>query len=250
MKDPAILFYTSDFLTGVSLLSNEQVGKYIKLLCYQHQKGHLSEKDMLKICISYDEDIFEKFKKDDLGNYYNDRLELEINKRKAYSLSRSNNRKGAKIKDKKHKKNISKTYVKHMENENKDINEDENNIEILKPENLQKKIKDASLHKEVVGIYFGFYESLNGVKPQFDKSDGEAVKTLITYFRSISTNKTDEEVIELFKHLFDKYDKWGDFYKKMIRPRQFGSNIANIINNIKNDNTNTSSRWKKLQSLH
>ena len=60
-KDPAVLFYTSDFLTGTTLMSNEQVGKYIRLLCIQHQKGVLSEKDMLKICDSYDEDIFDKF---------------------------------------------------------------------------------------------------------------------------------------------------------------------------------------------
>ena len=123
-KDPAFLFYSSDFITGTLFMTNEQVGIYIRLLCMQHQKGHLSEKDMLFICKTYDEDIFSKFKKDDDGKYYNERCEIEINKRKSYSESRSNNRKGTEnkqVNNTKKQNNISKSYVKHMENENENV---------------------------------------------------------------------------------------------------------------------------------
>ena len=58
MKDPAFLFYSSDFLSGTMLMSDEDVGKYIRLLCLQHQKGHLKEKEMLNICKEFNEDIF------------------------------------------------------------------------------------------------------------------------------------------------------------------------------------------------
>jgi len=92
MKDPAFLFYTNDFLSGTMLMNDEQIGRYIKLLCLQHQKGHLKEKDMLSICKTYDEDIFSKFKQDEDGNYYNERLEEEVIRRKKYSESRRNNR--------------------------------------------------------------------------------------------------------------------------------------------------------------
>ena len=51
--DPAILFYTSDFLTGTLTMSDKNVGKYIRLLCLQHQKGRLTEQDMLFICSTY-----------------------------------------------------------------------------------------------------------------------------------------------------------------------------------------------------
>ena len=112
-KDPAILFYTSDFLTGTITMDNEQVGMYIRLLCIQHQKGRLSEKDMLKICLSHDEDVFSKFAKDESG-YFNERLEEEIVRRKNYSKSRSENRKG--------KVNISKSHDKDMETENETVN--------------------------------------------------------------------------------------------------------------------------------
>ena len=116
-KDPAFLFYSSDFLTGTMFMSDTQIGKYIKILCTQHQKGHLSEKDMLKICKRYDKDIFEKFVKDEDGKYYNIRLEKEITKRREYSKSRRNNRK-----NKISFENICFSYVKHMENENENIN--------------------------------------------------------------------------------------------------------------------------------
>ena len=117
-KDPAFLFYSSDFLTGTMFLTNEQIGIFIRLLCVQHQKGRLREKDMLKICKTYDEDIFEMFKKDDENLFYNERLEAEVNKRKAYSESRRNNRKNKTTP----LKNTSLTYVKHMENENENEN--------------------------------------------------------------------------------------------------------------------------------
>lgn len=130
-KDPAFLFYSSDFLTGTALMSDEQVGKYIKLLCYQHQKGHLTERDMLKICLTHDEDIFCKFEKDENGLYYNARLQQEVEKRKAYSESRRQNR------IKKDMNNISNSYDKHMENENENVIVNRNSIKNKK--NLGKK---------------------------------------------------------------------------------------------------------------
>ena len=115
MKDPAFLFYSSDFLSGTMLMSDEQIGQYIKLLCLQHQKGHLKEKDMLNICKTYDEDIFSKFKQDEEGNYYNQRLDEEIQRRKNYSESRRNNRK-KREESSSSSKNICKTYEKDMLN--------------------------------------------------------------------------------------------------------------------------------------
>lgn len=120
MKDPAFLFYPNDFLSGTLTMSDDQIGKYIRLLCLQHQRGHLSEKDMMFICKSYDDDIFSKFKIDEENKYYNERLEREIVRRKAYSDSRSKNRKAASDKQsekKKDKKIISSSYDEHMETE-------------------------------------------------------------------------------------------------------------------------------------
>ena len=146
-KDPAFLFYSSDFLTGTMFMSDSQLGKYIKILCTQHQKGHLSEKDMLKICKRYDKDIFEKFVKDESGKYYNIRLEKEIAKRKNYSKSRSDNRK-----NKINFENICFSYVKHMENENENINKN-NILEYINNNKLNNII-------ELLLEYFNYRKSI------------------------------------------------------------------------------------------
>lgn len=106
-KDPAVLFYTSDFLSGTFTMSNEQVGKYIRLLCLQHQKGKLSEKDMLSICQAYDVDIWEKFEKVD-GFFINNRMYDEAIRRQKFTESRRNNAKSVKT------DSISEAYAKHM----------------------------------------------------------------------------------------------------------------------------------------
>ncbi len=90
-KDPAVLFYTSDFLSETVLMSDEEIGQYIKLLCIQHQKGVLTEKDIKKVCTS--DDVLKKFVRKPNGTYANTRLDEEIERRKAYSESRRNNRK-------------------------------------------------------------------------------------------------------------------------------------------------------------
>jgi hypothetical protein len=99
MKDPAVLFYTQDFLTGTFLMSNEQVGKYIRLLCLQQQNGGLCECDMMQVCGEKDEKIWNKFDFIE-GHYYNKRMTLETNKRKKYVESRRNN---------------AKAYAEHMD---------------------------------------------------------------------------------------------------------------------------------------
>ncbi len=114
-KDPAVLLYTNDFLSGTYTMTDEQVGKYIRLLCYQHQKGKLSEKDMQTICKGYDEDVYAKFEIID-GYYINQRMYLESERRSKFTESR--------------RKNASAKHMdKHMENENENINE--NNTEIV-----------------------------------------------------------------------------------------------------------------------
>jgi len=160
-KDPAFLFYTSDFLTGTLTMTDEQVGKYIRLLCLQHQKGELNEKDMLFICKSHDEDIFAKFKNID-GKYFNERLREESIKRIKYSESRRNN---------KLKKNISSTYVQHMENENENENED-----INKDDNNKGKPKKSKFIPPSVDEVVKFFEDngyTNGDKAWNYYNDGD-----------------------------------------------------------------------------
>lgn len=88
-RDPAFLFYASDFLTGVQDLTMEERGQYITLLCIQHQKGRLTNK-LIKLTVgAVNDDVLSKFSKDDKGHYYNERLEVEIEKRRQHSERQS-----------------------------------------------------------------------------------------------------------------------------------------------------------------
>jgi len=80
-KDPAFLFYSSDFLTGVSDLTFEERGQYITLLCIHHQKGRLTQKMIDIAAPNATADVMAKFKQDDQGLFFNERLEAEKEKR-------------------------------------------------------------------------------------------------------------------------------------------------------------------------
>jgi hypothetical protein len=131
-KDPAVLLYTQDFLVGTMTMNYEQKGKYIHLLCLQHQKTKLTLKDLQLVLTDEDVDVFEKFPLNSDGFYYNIRMYEEAIKRKNYSESRRNNR--SKKTNDLDINQLSKTYVEtydtthlpHMENENENENEDVN----------------------------------------------------------------------------------------------------------------------------
>lgn len=90
-KDPAFLFYSSDFLNGITDLTMEERGQYITLLCLQHQKGLLSEKTIRLTVGNVSVDVLSKFSKDEEGNFYNNRLRLEMQKRENFTESRRKN---------------------------------------------------------------------------------------------------------------------------------------------------------------
>jgi uncharacterized phage protein (TIGR02220 family) len=78
-------------MLGVSGLTMEERGKYITLLCLQHQLGHLSKKIININVGDLTEDVIGKFVEDENGNLYNKRMEKEIEKREGYVNSRYEN---------------------------------------------------------------------------------------------------------------------------------------------------------------
>lgn len=108
MKDPALLWYFSDWTSGTMLLNMHQKGCYMTLLAAQFNNGPLTLEE-IKSLLGSDfgqwPNIQKKFTFMD-GRYYNQRLEDEKNKRSKYTSSR--------------RKNLSS----HMEdiNENRNVN--------------------------------------------------------------------------------------------------------------------------------
>lgn len=90
-KDPAFLFYTSDFLTGVIDMSMKERGQYITLLCLQHQRGHLTMKEIVKTVGRPSDELMSKYVRDSDGKYFNVRADAEIAKRDAHCKKQREN---------------------------------------------------------------------------------------------------------------------------------------------------------------
>lgn len=96
---PAVLLYYEDFLVGTNDLTDEEVGQYIRLLCLQNSKGHLSMDIINRTVPNVGEYVLSKFCKDDDGLYYNERMEFEIYRRVKRKKTLSDNLQGTGKKD-------------------------------------------------------------------------------------------------------------------------------------------------------
>jgi len=129
-KDPAFLFYSQDFIVGVQTMAFEDRGKYITILCQMHQQGRLDEETIRFIVGSISDKLRLKFKVDEKGLWYNERLEYETIKRNNFTESRRlNGNLGGRPKKQKPKgKPIKNLKDNHMANHmgNEDVNEIDN----------------------------------------------------------------------------------------------------------------------------
>lgn len=153
-KDPAFLFYYDRFLSGTISMTDEEVGQYIRLMCIQANKGHITKKDMLHICRTHDNDVCKKFAPTPDGNFANTVLIEIMKQRQAFTESRRNNRKGKKS------TNTSETHVKHVVNVNvnKDVSVEEKGVQ-------GEKFSDEWFAEVFDDIYMG------GVKMTFGHLD-------------------------------------------------------------------------------
>ena len=221
MKNPAVLFYTSDFITGTLFMTNEEVGAYIRVLCMQHQKGHLTEEEILQICQK--KEIFSSvilhFKKDKKGLYYNKRMDKEKDKRQKYSESRARNRANPN-KDMNNisstYENISNTYEEHMENENEDENINENNILDLYMNTINSNISTIE------------YEKLNNYINIF-KNDLRIIKYAIEYCKIYKAYN-----INYLCKILNNWEKAG--YKTLEQIKEQEKIYRSNENNISKEN--------------
>jgi len=140
-------------------MTDEEVGQYIRLMCIQANKGHVSQKDMLHICKTLDNDVCLKFAPLGDNKFANAVLIDIMNQRKAFTESRRNNRKGK-------KENISETHDEHVVN--KDVN-----VNVIK-EDIKKECSvfvsegEIELHSPEAALQMiEFYEAqLNGMQKE------------------------------------------------------------------------------------
>jgi hypothetical protein len=107
----------------------EDRGKYITILCSMHQHGRLSEESIRFLVGSISDMLKSKFKIDENGLYYNERLETEMQKRSNFVISRKlNGSKGGRPKDSNKPSGLPSVnrVVNLAENENRNENKDSN----------------------------------------------------------------------------------------------------------------------------
>lgn len=173
-KDPAVSWVFNDWQGGTMTLSRFQKGCYMDLLTAQFNTGHLTLEE-IKTVLGNDFAVWgvlsKKFKEDSAGNFYNERLEFEIVKRKKFTKSRRDNLNG---------ETNDGDLSPHMGNGK--------GIEIRK-ENFKKDIdsfKDKFSEK-ILTEFFSYWTELNKTKTKmrFELEDVfEASKRLATWSRN------------------------------------------------------------------
>jgi uncharacterized protein YdaU (DUF1376 family) len=141
-KDPAFLFYSQDWIVGCQTLSMAERGQYITLLAMMHQQGPMDEETIRLLVGSVSVRLMSKFYQNDDGNYYQERLEKEVNARKKFvETRRENGAKGGRPKDSEPKRRI-KPLGKPKPNLMEDVNEIENVID-----NKDKEVQEEKGHQ-------------------------------------------------------------------------------------------------------
>lgn len=198
MKDPAFPLYAQDFLIGTMHLEFSDIGRYIKLLAYQWDNGHIPKKRLGLLVglewVNFGFDLAQKFV--DFGDFiYNERLEIEREKRRKFKEKQATNGSlGGRPKkesplpvrgsdNKKPKGNPNKTQTKPKQKPLENENEYENIYEIynkkwkfdfseIKPEYLEvinlwlefknEKKQNYKGQKSFDGMANGLYELSQG----------------------------------------------------------------------------------------
>jgi len=177
-KDPAFLFYPSDFLTGTMFMTNEQIGIYIRLLCSQHQHGGIIDKDSFNALVGSNLLIKNKFIETETG-FYNERLTIEMDKRNKKSNNMSDTAKEVWKKRKEQKQN---NCTKNDYNSNTNVLKNDTNV--IQTVNRNEDInltKDISIIEQ----YFKDFENGSHIveMARFHKTTVEVLKNFIPYFK-------------------------------------------------------------------
>ena len=236
LKDPAFLFYPTDFVIGCLDLDWTDKGKYIILLCIQHQKGRLSE-DIIKKNIGDFSSILQvKFKKDRKGLWYNERLEFEIDKRKKHADRQRANVSKRWNKDTTSLPNGYQTDTKRIPLENRNINE---NISIRR-----------TLFTKDVFVFS-------------DKYPTELLNEFNSYWIEMNKSKTKmryelQQTFEISRRLatwarndkgYNKIEKTSEpiTYKELLR--RFNSGETDIWEQYERETINGIIRWIKIKPI-
>lgn len=223
-KDPAFLFYPNDWIGGTMGMTFHEKGAYMEVLMMQFNRGHMTSHMIGQVVGQTWDNIKHKFVQDSENLWFNERLDLEIKKRKNFTKSRRNNISG---KNQHNKDKIINGHMEghmtyHMENENENINED---IIVL---NKNGKKFISSDFSNLPDQYF------------------EVIKRQIKTIKQMSINDFQiKDLWECFKVEKLTGDKWFNTESEVY------SYFTNWIKNQKfSENDNRTNQEKQIDFMH
>ncbi len=208
-KDPAFLFYPGDYLQDTQCLSEKSQVSYDRIMCKHMINIPISKEQLHFLTKRLNDDekyeIMSVLKKVD-GGFVIDWVLTSIEKRRAYSESRRQNRAG---KSKKNINNISKSYDSHMENENEIENID----------------TDKNVRADII-LYLN--KKLNSKYKTNSQSTA----------KHINARLKEGYLVGDFQKVIDtKYEEWNNTeFSKFLRPETlFSSKFEGYLNQLKGE---------------
>lgn len=214
-KDPAFLFYPGDWLGGTMTMTRHHKGCYIDLLIAQFHQGPLSL-ETIKVVLGTDQAVWtvllKKFKQDSEGNFFNERLATEMQKRKKFSDRQAENgKKGGLSKKAKTNPWVPSGLSNNIENENEseDRKEKEGVGEkekwIMKPVDKELELTEMEVN---LTVEFMFFLKKRMLKPVEINNHWTAFK--IQYFNGEQTYFSRGRCVQHFRDWLKFQKEDGD----------------------------------------
>ncbi len=230
-KDPAFLFYPGDYLRDTQCLSEKAQVAYDRIIC-EHMRNICIRQQQLnfftkRLSDEEKEELMMVLTKID-GGFCVDWVVASIEKRKAYSESRKQNRAG---KTKEHML----THDSHMENEN-----EKESTDIIEDESVTEN--KNKFPKNFVS------DIINYLNEKMGSSFKSSTQTTIQHIRA---RYNEGYRIDDFKKVIDiKYDKWHDNPNMVdyLRPQTlFGTKFESYLNEKKSPDDYDPEKFVKLK---
>lgn len=197
-KDPAMLWYWGDWFSGTATFSRFLKGAYMDVLHAQFNSGRLTMEE-IKTVLGSDfgqawPTLQKKFTVDATGKYFNERLEVEKEKRQAFTASRKRNLDS---------KNHNSTHIEHHKGNLMDnVNENRNAYEIF---GIDKEsfisIKKVYAHEKVKIIFdLQYYFSYRGQLESFKRAG------MVKFDEFMEANPAN--VFDNENHLYNAFRKY------------------------------------------
>lgn len=91
--------------------------------------------------------------------------------------------------------------------------------------------KKTTVYNQFLDTWFSFYDGLMGMKPQFNAADGNHLKKIINYLKTIEPSDTD--ALNLWQLILTNWNSLDDFYKNNADLKFISSQINKIFQNVK-----------------